>query len=330
MLSNHNPSPAVRARRWLAKRTRRLSWLRRVAQWQARQDFLPYNLRFRFARWVNLLTLDAGLPSVVAYQDKRTGLQFDLNLNDAVPRATYYFGIHQPDVVRVSLSLLSRQTCCLEIGAHMGLHTVHFAKQYAAWGETRAVIAFEPCPSNYTLLVSHITRNNLQDVALCYSMAVSDQDGETTLFLSDQPNSGNSSLRDLSAEPTNAQSGASTIVPTVSLDTFWKHPPTNKPVGLIKMDIEGAELLALNGGTKLIEQERPYIIFEAHPIWMRHFNYTFDDLKTFFFNRSYSVYAIQSQGNRLVPAPVALTTAVDCLAIPDERQNAARERLNII
>jgi len=318
---NPEPSLATRLRRWLDGRTRRLGWLRLLARWQARQHWLPYDLRFRVARWVNLLTLDAGLPATVNYQDQRADLRFQLDLRDAVPWLTFYFGVYQPHVLNAALALIAPETCCLELGAHIGLHTLPIARQYAVWGQTRSVIAFEPSPAAYALLSMHVSRNHLDDVILHYPLAVNDEDADGTLFLSGGSNSANSSLHDLRSEPTSTQDGASIAIKTVQLRTFWEQRPTHKKtIGLIKADIEGAELLAFRGATTLIQTQRPALLFEAHPAWMRRFGYSFEDIMNFFTLLDYKVYVLDERAPRAVLAGRdSLTRAIDCLAVPAGR-----------
>jgi FkbM family methyltransferase len=313
-------SAATRLRRWLAGRTRRLGWLRLLARWQARQRLLPYDLRFRIARWVNLLTLDAGLPAVVNDQDLRTGLQLQLDLRDAAPWLTYYFGVYQPHVLNAALALISPETCCLELGAHIGLHTLPIARCYAHWGRTRAVIAFEPSPAVYVLLSTHISQNQLSEIIHCFPLAVSDNDGETALFVAAGSNSANSALRDLHKSPTSTQDGTCVNIKTIRLDTFWQQPPTRMPIGLIKADVEGAELLAFRGAEMLLRQQRPALLFEAHPAWMRHFGYNFGDLMAFLGLLGYDIYLLDERSPRATRVERHhLAQAVDCLAVPKER-----------
>jgi FkbM family methyltransferase len=55
-------------------------------------------------------------------------------------------------------------------------------------------------------------------------------------------------------------------VPATTLDTFSKN---NRLVPkVIKIDIEGAELLALRGASELLQKHRPVVIVEIHPFWL--------------------------------------------------------------
>jgi len=324
--SSSKRSLAMQLRRWLAGRTRNVGWVRPLAQWQARQRVLPYALRFRIARWANLLTLDAGMPEVVDYHDQQTGLIFKLNLRDFASWMGFYFGRYQQQVIDTILLLISPQTCCIELGSNIGLHTLFIGRQYAIWGKQQSVIAFEPSPSAYEVLREHIHLNQLENVILPYPMAVSDFDGESELYLATQvafggTNSGNNSLRDLSGAPDSAHEGRHTSVRTVRLDTFWQQPPTDQRIGLIKADIEGAELPALRGACSLLRSHRPCLIFEAHPVWMRHFGYRLDDVLSYLRSLEYEVYFIKGERTfTKVTQDSVLQDSTDCLALPVESE----------
>jgi hypothetical protein len=52
-------------------------------------------------------------------------------------------------------------------------------------------------------------------------------------------------------------------VPGVSLDDFVYHQG-NPPPGVVKMDIEGGEVLALSGMLRVLSEARPLLLMELH------------------------------------------------------------------
>jgi hypothetical protein len=52
-----------------------------------------------------------------------------------------------------------------------------------------------------------------------------------------------------------------TEVKLITLDTY----AVRRPVHFIKIDVEGAELLAFRGAKELLKQDRPVILSELHP-----------------------------------------------------------------
>jgi hypothetical protein len=55
-------------------------------------------------------------------------------------------------------------------------------------------------------------------------------------------------------------------IQTITLDTFCSED--NLRPDLIKIDVEGAELLVLHGASKLLSESYPTIILAVHPYWL--------------------------------------------------------------
>jgi hypothetical protein len=53
---------------------------------------------------------------------------------------------------------------------------------------------------------------------------------------------------------------------TITLDTFCRDL-SSKP-NVVKIDVEGAELLVLHGASKLLSESFPTIILAVHPHWL--------------------------------------------------------------
>ena len=68
-----------------------------------------------------------------------------------------------------------------------------------------------------------------------------------------------------------------------TLDNFFKiNPINNKSISFIKMDIEGAELLALKGAQKTIAKHKPIILMELCASNIKNFSYEITDIYEFF------------------------------------------------
>ncbi len=53
------------------------------------------------------------------------------------------------------------------------------------------------------------------------------------------------------------------------------------PVSVIKVDIQGSDLFAMMGARKLIERDKPAIIFEYEEQFLKEFGTTYDDYMNF-------------------------------------------------
>ena len=105
-------------------------------------------------------------------------------------------------------------------------------------GETGSVIAFEPGPKSFDLLSRNIAENGYRNIEANHA-AVGDRTGEIDLFVCRTGESDNRVAGTL----TDADARDRTTVRCVTLDDGVG----GRPVDLIKMDVQGAEFMALQG-----------------------------------------------------------------------------------
>jgi len=80
------------------------------------------------------------------------------------------------------------------------------------------------------------------------------------------------------------------------MDTLDRLFPSDGPEELpavIKLDIEGSELPALEGGRGILEGKRPLLVIELNEVTARAFGYSVMDLLRFLWDRGYEVTLIQ-------------------------------------
>jgi len=148
-------------------------------------------------------------------------------------------------------SVLKNGDVVLDLGAFQGDYALIAARKV---GEHGKVYAFEPDPERYKFLLKNIKLNSFTNIE-ALQLACSDQDGyvefaERDLML-------NSILKDYGIHEPNPIKVKST-----TLDSFIRSK--NIIPTVIKIDIEGAELVALEGMKRILE-EHPVIFLELHP-----------------------------------------------------------------
>jgi FkbM family methyltransferase len=150
------------------------------------------------------------------------------------------------------LFLLKEDDIVWDIGASVGLYTVYTA------GLVKEVISFEPDPEIYSRLQSNVRLNNFTNVTT-HQIGIGTED--TVMNLNSNGVNGNSPtlISDL-----NRHSG-SISVQVKSVDSLIKSGFSSPSV--IKIDIEGAEGLAIKGALELLKNDKkPRLIFlEIHP-----------------------------------------------------------------
>jgi FkbM family methyltransferase len=143
----------------------------------------------------------------------------------------------------------------VDIGANIGYYTLLAARRVGPHGR---VYAFEPEPQNFKLLTENLRLNGYKNV-IAVQKAVSNKSGTVSLFLG-MRGSGTHSLvstRDYSKEAIGIEA--------VTLDEFFEKAGT-PDIHVIKMDIEGWEMEALDGMRRLIMRNSPLkLVVEFYP-----------------------------------------------------------------
>jgi len=146
----------------------------------------------------------------------------------------------------------------LDVGANVGL----YSWSALSVNPCLQLFLFEPDTRNIDLLHRTIRANHLDNVSL-WDGAVADQAGEMD-FLVDEASGATGSLVDHTANEASLHFayglGIRSRVKATTLDTVAERVQGNV---LVKIDVEGAERLVLQGGRKFIERHRPLILIEC-------------------------------------------------------------------
>ena len=147
----------------------------------------------------------------------------------------------------------------IDVGAHVGYYSLLAARKVGPEGR---VYAFEPEPSNYDLLLNNIDLNGYENIVPS-KIAISNKVGQTTLFLTALDNGRSSTYHHGLPEK------GGVTVETTTLDA-WLEAEGWPEIGLIKVDVEGAELDVLEGMGQLLRKERGVkLIIEFNPMLLR-------------------------------------------------------------
>lgn len=172
----------------------------------------------------------------------------------------------EEDTIKKMLAEIKPGDIFYDIGSCVGLYSLHAAMLGAQ------VIAFEPDPAYRKRLMRNIKINRLKKSIKVIGQAVSDEDGVVTLY-TDGIDGNSPSLRQVGSR-------GATTVKTVAIDNLISQGEIPAP-DIIKLDIEGAEILALRGmGNLLTSSKAPRFMFiEFHPDFLPAFNSSLDECK---------------------------------------------------
>jgi FkbM family methyltransferase len=130
------------------------------------------------------------------------------------------------------------------------------------------VVAFEPSPANLRILRWHRAVNKLRQLVVVPA-AVSEESKPSVGFylVNGGEHSGNSLTIGGEDIPFMEDKRCERIeVPAVSLDDYCFEHELRPDV--VKVDVEGGELLVLHGARKTLETERPVVVLAVHPFWL--------------------------------------------------------------
>lgn len=163
---------------------------------------------------------------------------------------------HEPDIKQTYAALLGsdlRPDVFLDVGANYGTHTVLFMAHGVE------CIAFEPNPSCHAGIRRLCEANGLEP--RIEGVALGESPGEVELWYPE----GQTWLGTIRAEGRSALEArhrlACAKVPMATLDDFMAPIGTRR--ALLKIDTEGFDIQILKGGTRMLSEKRPLVIFES-------------------------------------------------------------------
>ena len=181
-----------------------------------------------------------------------------VDLSDHVIGLNIVRGRYEQDEIGYVRSVLKTGDTAVDAGAHIGFFTMQMAAMVGAEGR---VYAFEPFELNADLLERSIRENRFENRIVFERSAVGAATGTAMLtFPVETLNTGGAYLlRDGTAPLPGNRTARVTVA---ALDDR----PIRRPVRLIKMDVEGAEPLVVQGAARILGEDRPVVLSELHPI----------------------------------------------------------------
>jgi FkbM family methyltransferase len=151
-----------------------------------------------------------------------------------------------------------------DIGANIGLYSRFLVQKFQA----SRVYAFEPAQANRPQLARNLVFGDCSEKVTIMPLAVGDEDGSTE-FQVDDISSHAGTLNAVThggASSSRSQYNLPPVSETVQvrrLDSLIRDENMKLP-NVMKIDIEGAEAMALRGGMKLLRERGPNLVIELH------------------------------------------------------------------
>ena len=195
----------------------------------------------------------SGLTEVVVAGGPLAGERLLLDLKT---EKDLWLGSYEPELGAALRRFALPGMTVYDVGANIGYVTLLLARATAPGGR---LFAFEPLPSNLDRLRANLALSGLEDRVVVVPAAVTDHVGRAPFLV--HASGGMGKAEGAAGRPEAYPSRIE--VDTTELDTFvydQGHPPPD----LIKVDIEGGEVLALPGMRRLLREAQPVLLLELH------------------------------------------------------------------
>lgn len=206
--------------------------------------------------YVSRVRKHSGFAGFTPVSTEIAGRRLWLDLADMYVSRVCLTGAYEPSETDFVRANLREGDTFLDVGANIGWFTT-LAAQIV--GPSGVVHAFEPRDETRGLLARSIIDNAIHDIVELHDAIVSDQPGQSRLvWLEGGNNPGGT--RVMSATETFADGMTTQSARAIAIDDL----NVDGRLSLIKMDIEGAEGLALKGARQTLARHRPIILTELY------------------------------------------------------------------
>jgi FkbM family methyltransferase len=193
-------------------------------------------------------------------RSEKYGIEMKFKTQDGGGRKIYKKGIYEEELSDFLIENLQFEDhdIILDVGANIGWYSVLLDKKTSAHV---SIYAFEPDPVNFDCLTYNILRNRCRNIQP-FQKGISDQSETKTLYLYKSSNIGRHSMLEINR-------GSTIEVETVTFDDFIEEEGLDlTKIKFLKIDIEGYEYMAFQGGKQLLSHV-PFILAEFSPEYMR-------------------------------------------------------------
>jgi len=186
------------------------------------------------------------------------------------------------------LNLVKNGDIVFDIGANVGYYTILFSHLV---GKTGEVHAFEPVPQTFEILSKQIDNQKIYNNVYLNNNAVSDTNGIATMYMPGNDHRQASLKIHKLASWETAKNIEAYECKVIKLDEYMQSKPLKK-LDFVKLDVEGAELLALKGFSQSIAKYLPNIYLEIFSGWTVNFQYKPIGIIDFLSNLGYLYFYI--------------------------------------
>lgn len=239
------------------------------------------------------------------------GIRFRLNMADVVSSYIFLTGMWESGITELMVALLKEGDTFIDVGANIGYHSLLAAKLVGPKGR---VVSIEPSLLTRKVFAQNLALNpglerygNVSLVPYC----ASDRAGTVTLSTLRNGNSGETTVRKLGRDALTIEVEAHTLDEMLAGIDLSRCP-------LVKMDIEGAEYLAITGMEATLHScPSISLILEIDDRFLRELGHSAENLIGWFSERHYHSYIIVAPRANLTGDPLELRPIQQAPTVPE-------------
>ncbi len=234
--------------------------LDKISRLTANPDFAHFPLRC-FQRGLQVLHTVGlfRLPRNPVCRSFDGNMVINLAPCDTLTKRVWFGGYFQYDEEWFLRDFLRSDMVVIDAGANVGYMTLIVARRVQPQG---AVHSFEPVGSTFDLLSRNIQENGLEKIANPNKRALGDTTGDSVFFDRCERHSdlNRRSARDEVHRPGDGWQSTEEVL-TITLDDYVREKALPR-VDLLKMDVEGSEMLLVKGAGQVLSRFHPTLVCE--------------------------------------------------------------------
>jgi len=229
-------------------------------------------------------------PDSFSWFRNRWGHQFLLSYSYHIDRQMLIYGTYDRALHNAIEQRVKPGMVCMDVGANLGEMSLHMASKA---GRRGLVYAFEPVPHVFQRVITHIARNGFGKNILAFAVALSDSNAPVQLAFTDQ-SADNQALGSI-VNTHRAGLTRHIEVQGQTLDSFVVERGISR-IDFMKVDIQGAEWLMLQGASDVLSRMQPELMLEISPSDLAEIGKDSRQLASLIESFGYQIYALERDG----------------------------------
>jgi FkbM family methyltransferase len=204
--------------------------------------------------------------------------------NGFLDKQIYAYKKYEVHILEEMMKNIHRGMTVLDVGANIGHHSLFMSRLVGATGK---VIALEPMLAMREQFEKSIALNSITNINI-EPLALGEKESTETIYIN-KGSVASSSIVNTSKGDTEE------TIHVVTLDSLSLAP------SFMKIDVEGYEYFALQGGEETVAQQHPVILLEYSPIYYRKSNPSHSkDIITFLRRHNYSIFDLEDGHKKII------------------------------